>query len=260
MIDSHCHLGFQNQPTEQVVAQAGAAGIQKMLTVACEPADYTGLLSILDTYPQVYGAFGIYPEYADKFISKQEFFDLIQSHKKIVAVGEIGLEYHYHEQDKHIQRRIFEQQLEWARELNKPVIIHAREADEDMIAVLDSAYRGGLLTHSGVIHCFTGSQKLADKALEIGFYISVSGVITFKNADSIRAVVQSIPLDRLLVETDAPYMAPVPYRGQENQPAFVLKTAEKLAEIKGTNITTIDLKTTSNFNKLFHIKEAKNEN
>ncbi len=259
MIDSHCHIGMGEDNIEQVIKNALDKGVSRLLSVACNISDYQLLLKLLDNYSMVYGAFGIHPENAKDCPSQDAFKKMIMAHPKLIGVGETGLDYHYMTEDKITQQKAFEYQIEMASQVQKPVIIHTREADEDTISILRAAYRGGVLKYGGVLHCFTGTVKLAEKALEFGLYISASGVITFKNADSIRSVFQMIPLERLLVETDSPYMAPVPYRGKENQPAYVIKTAEKLADIKGVELSEIEQITSNNFNRLFNIMEVKNE-
>ena len=258
MIDSHCHIGFEQTDTAEVLARAKAVGVNEILTVACSLTDYAQLISILTKYPTIYGAFGIHPEYAETMPKDEEMQKKLSAHPNIVAVGECGLDYHYNSETKKIQCSAFERQIEIAHRLKKPLIIHAREADDDIIAILNSANCAGLLTYGGVLHCFTGSHRLAEKGLEVGFYISASGVITFKNAESIRDVFKTVPIERLLIETDSPYMAPVPYRGKVNEPAFMVKTAEKLAEIKGVTLAEIDRITTQNFYTLFR-KEASHE-
>lgn len=258
MIDSHCHLGFDHADITDTLSRAEKVGVSEMLTVACSCDEYEDLLLILNKYPMIYGAFGIHPEYAASMPSVADMIKRLSAHPNILAVGECGLDYHYNSDTKEIQRSTFWRQIEIASQLKKPLIIHAREADEDIISILDRANRSGLLTAGGVLHCFTGTQKLADKALDIGFYISASGVITFKNAEDIRSVFKTVPLDRLLLETDSPYMAPIPYRGKVNEPSFMVKTAEKLAEIKGVSLNEIDEITTQNFYKLFK-KEGLNE-
>ena len=258
MIDSHCHIGFQGQDVLPILERARAAGVSHVLSVACSQTDYDDLIRLLNAEPSVYGAFGIHPETADNLPDDNDFFQKIRAHNRLLAVGEIGLDYHYMTVDKATQYRAFETQLIWAHTVEKPVIIHTRDAEDDTVAILSSAARAGLLQHSGILHCFTGTRHLAEVALDLGFYLSASGVITFKNADNIRTVFEHVPNDRLLVETDSPYMAPVPYRGRENEPAFVMETARRLAEMKGMTLAELDTLTTCNFNRLFQIKENKN--
>ena len=255
MIDSHCHIGFENDLLNEVVDRAKSVGVRRMLSVACAVSDYKRLLQILTDYPMIDGAVGIHPEYANTWSTAREEISRLFPSTRLVAIGECGLDYHYAPDTKKEQRLCFEEQIELACRLNKPVIIHTRDAEDDTISILQSAYRAGLLKSGAVLHCFTGTRELADIALEMGLYLSASGVITFKNAEDLRSVFYAVPLDKLLVETDSPYLAPVPYRGKENEPAFVIKTAEKLAELKGLSVEEIDRITTENYYRLFHIKE-----
>ena len=256
MIDSHCHIGFENDILNDIVGRAKSAGICRMLSVACAVSDYDRLLQILADFPMIEGAVGLHPEYAASWPQAQNRLAGLFPNHRLVAVGEFGLDYHYAPDTKLEQRLCFEGQIELAHHLKKPIIIHTRDADADTISILESADRAGLLKFGGVLHCFTGTQTLAEKGLEMGLYLSASGVITFKNADGLRSVFQMVPNERLLIETDSPYLAPVPYRGQKNEPAFVIKTAEKLAELKKLSVQEIDQITTENYYRLFHVKEA----
>ncbi|MBR6412123.1 MAG: TatD family hydrolase [Alphaproteobacteria bacterium] len=261
MIDSHCHIGFEEGDLKGLLSRAEAVGVHRMLSVACEPKDYPVLVSLLKQYPQIDGAIGLHPEYAvswDKIYPALN--QIFQQNNRVVAVGECGLDYHYAPDTKKEQCHAFEAQIELAHTLQKPVIIHTRDAEEDTLSILESADRTGLLKYGAVLHCFTGSKRLADLALRMGLYLSASGVITFKSADELRAVFQDVPLDRLLIETDSPYLAPVPYRGKENEPAFVVKTAEKLAEIKSLPVLEIERITTQNYYQLFQISEVSDAN
>lgn len=255
MIDSHCHIGFDElkDNVDQLVERAQLAGVHKILTVACDKNQVNDLLTVLDNFPKVYGAFAVHPEYSEVLISKEELRQIISSHPKIIGVGETGLDYHYKGAAEIDQKKSFRVHIEVANELNKPLIIHSRDADEDTINMLDRAYHDNLLQNGGILHCFTGSKALAKKAVGYGFYISASGVITFKNADQLRSIFADIPLDRLLVETDAPYLAPVPFRGRVNEPALLGHTMDVLADIKGVSRDQIAQVTTENFNKLFHL-------
>ena len=256
MFDSHFHLTDPRLITHKDVVNGELTGVEI-------GADFESLPAIFEFAAKnehVFCTAGVHPAYADTY-SANDLENFVAEHlnfPKFVAIGECGLDYHYNPETKKIQCLAFERQIEIAHRLKKPLIIHAREADDDIITILNSANCAGLLTHGGVLHCFTGSQRLADKALEVGFYISASGVITFKNAEAIRDVFQTVPIERLLIETDSPYMAPVPYRGKVNEPAFMIKTAEKLAEIKGLTLAEIDRITTQNFYTLFK-KEVPHE-
>ncbi len=257
MIDSHCHLGIgpewkENGRTPDILLQrAKEAGVGGILTVACDYSDYDNLKKMLK-FQSVWGAFGIHPENAEKFDLNQTI-DMLNAFPEIVALGEIGLDFYYGAETRQQQIKVFEQQIELAATRNLPVIIHTRDADDDTIRILETAQNGGLLKNNGVLHCFTGSKQLAEFALGIGFYISASGIITFKKANDLREIFKFIPFDRILVETDSPYLAPIPYRGKANEPAYVIETAKVLANIKQTSFDFIDNVTTSNFKKLFKI-------
>ena len=178
----------------------------------------------------------------------------MSDHEKVIGWGEIGLDYHYDHSPREDQRRVFRRQLELALERGLPAIIHTREAEDDTIRILrESWVEAGGDAVGGIIHCFTGTQGLADAAIEMGFHISFSGVLTFKNAGDLRDVARSVPVDKLLVETDCPYLAPLPYRGKRNEPAYVLETAAKLAELKGVAVKEIALLTSDNFKRLFNL-------
>ncbi len=254
-IDSHCHLSAQDYdlPLNEIIQSAVENGVGKILGVACEAKDWSELLDLIQKEESVYGAIGLHPEYADydfqKDLNKLE--SLFFQNPKLVAVGEMGLDYHEAPQTIENQKKLFKKQLELAHKINKPVMIHTRDAEEDTIEILNEAHQKGWLKNSGVVHCFTGSLKLAKSALDVGLYISASGVITFKKADELRDIFAQIPLDRLLVETDAPWLAPTPYRGKKNQPAYVQKTLEKLAEIKQISAEQMEKITDENFNRLY---------
>ncbi len=263
LIDSHAHLDTPNYDADraEVIARARAAGVEIMLEIAGSDIGKGSLskgLNLAEDHPFIYVASGLHPHEASLFDDDLEWQLMAASdHAKAIAWGEIGLDYHYDHSPREVQRRVFARQLELARMSELPVIIHTREAEDDTIAILQEhwAQRGGI-EFGGIIHCFTSTQALADAALAMGFCISFSGVITFKTADELRAVAQSVPLDRLLIETDCPYLAPVPHRGQRNEPAFVVETAKKLAELKGMGLDEIAAITTANFKRLFKLPRA----
>lgn len=260
MIDSHCHLSGAEFDADraEVVARAAAAGVDTVLAVACHPDDFGGLHAFLDAYPRFYGALGFHPEAAALCPSAKDlsaYFSRLQ----LVAVGETGLDYYYQPETATLQQTAFQRHIEAAYHLKKPLIIHTREAEADTIALLQEAERGGLLSHGGVLHCFTGSRRLAEEALKLGFFLSASGVITFRNAEGLRETFRLVPPDRLLVETDAPYLAPVPYRGRRNEPAFVMQTAAFLAELKGLSADEFEKQISYNFNRLFLKGKVKHE-
>ena len=253
-IDSHCHLDQEDYliPVDELIQLAQKEGVQKILAVACDPQNWSELLTLLEQNQSLYGAIGIHPEYAH--LDNEAALNQMKSlfvRKNLVAVGEIGLDYHESPDSKKEQQDLFKTQIQLAHELNRPVMIHTREAEEDTYALLKEAHEAGLLTRVGVIHCFTGSEDFAKKVLDLGFYISASGVITFKSAKQLREVFSFVPLDRVLVETDAPWLAPEPFRGQKNQPAFVQQTLKKLAEIKGISQEEMEKITDNNFYNLY---------
>lgn len=253
MIDSHCHIGigkeWASSDIEALLARASAAGVEKILTVACCYDDVDSLARMLK-HKNVYGAFGIHPENAAVYDAAR-VGAVFKTLPDLKAFGEIGLDYFYAPEQRELQIKVFENQIEQAHKLQLPIIIHTRDAEEDTMSVLKSATAAGFLKNKGVLHCFTGSRKLADFALDLGFYISASGIITFKNALPLREIFERLPLESLLIETDSPYLAPVPYRGKQNESAFLPATAQQLAVLRGLSLQEIDVLTTQNFNRLF---------
>lgn len=255
MIDSHCHLSQADydMPVADLIELAEKEGVHKMLNIACDTNDWSELLQVIKAHKNVYGAIGIHPEYAerdeDEFLKKLS--KIFRENPKLLAVGEIGLDYSDETIPADKQKDLFYKQIQIAHKIKKPVIIHTRDAEKDTLEILTKAYKLGELKNSGIIHCFSGSLELAQKALDMGFYISISGIVTFKSANALREIVKRIPLDRLLVETDCPWLAPVPFRGRKNQPAYVVKTLEKVAELKEVLPTELDQITTENFEQLF---------
>lgn len=229
-IDLHCHLDKLQKPVDQTIVEAQALGVEKIVTIGTEPADLPVVLSIAERfYPTVFCTLGIHPHEGGLYTAEAEKF--IREHlnrPEVIAVGEIGLDYYYQHSTPEAQQTAFRAQLEIAKEFQMPIEIHTRDAEEDTIAILKE-YKGQV---TGIIHCFTGTSWLAKEALDLGYNISISGVVTFKNAESLRETVRMIPLDRLHVETDAPFLAPVPKRGQENIPGFVIHTGEFVAKLK----------------------------
>lgn len=251
-IDSHCHLDQADygEPVENVINRAQKAGVSHIMAVACDPKDFAELALQLKKYPLLYGAFGIHPEYA-------HFEQDIENLKKYiiesgaVAVGECGLDYHEAEATREEQQSLFQAQIDLAHDLHLPLMIHARDAEGDVRSTLKRAYKDHKLRDGFVLHCFSGSSDMAKEAIQMGGFLSASGVITFKNAERVRSVFKEIPLENLLVETDAPYLAPHPLRGQPNEPAYVQHTLAKLAEIKGISISEMEKITTDNFYRLY---------
>ena len=253
LVDSHCHLDFPDFESEldDVVARARAAGVGAMVTIGTRPSQFNNVRAIAEAYDDVYCSVGVHPHNAAEEGGREPdtLVDLA-SHPKVVGIGESGLDYHYEHSPREIQKESFRGHIEACQETGLPLIVHTRSADEDTVAILREGCAGGPLR--GVIHCFSTSRALADAALELGFYISLSGIVTFKNAEDIRATAREIPLDRILVETDAPYLAPVPKRGKRNEPSFLAHTAKFVAELKGVEPATLARMTTENFFRLFN--------
>jgi len=252
LVDSHCHLDFPElaADAEGVVARARAAGVGTMVTIGTELARFAGVLAMAERFDHVWCSVGTHPHESGKELVTDPAPLLAHTgHPKVVAVGETGLDYYYEHSTRPPQIASFRAHIAAAREAGLPVIVHTRDADDDTIAVLEEEMGKGKFT--GLIHCFTGGQRLADAALRLGLYISVSGIATFKNSAVLREVIATVPLDRLLVETDAPFLAPAPHRGKTNEPAFVVHTAAMLAGLKGVTPEALAAATTANFFRLF---------
>lgn len=253
MIDSHAHLDMDafDRDREDVLGRAKAAGVQKILSLGLidEAASYRKAFEIVDGHPQIYTSIGCTPHDASTFGAEGEkVLEEVASRPRLVAVGEIGLDYHYNLSPPDVQREVFRRQIRVARKLDLPLIVHHREAEKDLLTILDEEEAAEV---GVVLHSFTASSDLALAALDRGFFISFSGILTFKNASSLREVAGEVPLDRLLVETDCPYLAPVPHRGKRNEPAFVRETAQVLAQVKGLSLREIEEATDENFHRFF---------
>ncbi|MEO8372941.1 MAG: TatD family hydrolase [Candidatus Solibacter sp.] len=246
LVDSHCHLDDEkfDSDREQVMERALAAGVEMMMAIGTG-GELDVAIRQAERYPFIYATIGVHPHDAAK-ATEETFAQLrdLASHPKVLAVGEIGLDYHYDFSPRDIQHAVFERQLEIAAEFGKPIVIHTREAWEDTLA------RVTTLPNGGIMHCFTGDRGQAEQALERGFHLSFGGVLTFPKAEELREAARMVPEDRLLVETDCPYLAPVPHRGKRNEPAFVVATARRLAEVRGTTVEAIAECTTRNFRGL----------
>ena len=252
LVDSHCHLDFNDfeEDFEDMLARARENGVTAMLNAGNNIDELDKQLEISEKYPFIYTAVGVHPHNAAEYPDiKAEDFIAKAAHKKVVAIGECGLDYYYDYSPKESQIKVFVEQIKAARETGLPLIIHTRDADDDTIAILDEEYKKG--PFSGEIHCFSSSKKLADFALSIGFYISASGIITFNKSGELRDIFTEVPLERLLVETDAPFLAPVPMRGRRNESSFVVHTVEKLAQIKDIPFEKLAQITSDNFYRLF---------
>lgn len=254
LIDTHTHLddARYNEDREAMIARAREAGVEAFLTIGCDLATSHAAVRLADQYPFVYASIGVHPHEV-KHISGgwyDEFRRLAQ-HNKVVAYGEIGLDYHYNHSSPNEQRERFREQIQLARELKLPVIIHTREAQEDTITILKEEKASDV---GGVFHCFSGDAWLAKDALNLGFYLSFSGILTFQNAAMLRDIAKNTPLDRVLIETDCPYLTPVPYRGKRNEPAYVSQVAKQLAAIHSEfPLEEVQRRTTENAKRLFKI-------
>ena len=252
LIDTHCHLDFPEFAPERdaVVARARAAGVGRLITISTRIDKFSDYSGIAEAYHDVFCTVGTHPHNAhlEPEASAAEIVKLA-SHPKCVGIGEAGLDYHYDRAPREAAARVFRTHIAAAREAGLPLVIHTRDADADTAAILEDEMGKGAF--KALLHCFTASRELAEKALALGLYISFSGVLTFKNSQELRDIARDAPLDRLLVETDAPFLAPVPYRGKRNEPAFVASTATVLADTKGVTPAEIAAATTANAMRLF---------
>lgn len=254
LIDSHCHLDeskYLEEGLEAVLKRAEERGVTRFLTVGTNNAEMGRVIEIAEQFPEVYCSVGTHPHHAEDLEERITRENLLKfaAHEKVVAIGEAGLDYFYENSNREAQKECFAEQIEVCLETDMPLIIHTRDAEEDTLNILKSVGKGKL---RGVVHCFSGGMDLAKAALDMGLYISFSGIITFKKADEIREVVKYTPMDRILVETDCPYLAPVPHRGKTNEPAFVTHNAMKISEIKECMIDEVWEATTNNFFTLFN--------
>ncbi len=251
-VDSHCHLDKLNYDdlhtsVEDVINKAKQANVTELLSVGVTLDSFPKMMEMIAPYENVYASCGVHP------LDVESAFQLDTlrkhaSHQKVVAIGETGLDYHYKPETASLQKERFEQHVDLAVEFNKPLIIHTRNAREDTLGILRN---GGADKCGGVIHCFTEDLAFAEAALDLGFYISISGIVTFRQATELKDVVKALPLDRLLIETDSPYLAPVPHRGKENQPAYVVEVAAYIAQLKQCSLSAVGQKTSENFRDLF---------
>src|SRR5438067_8416958 len=252
LVDSHCHLDFPDFAAEldAVVARAEGAGVGRMVTISTRVKRHAQVLAIAERFPNVTCSVGTHPHHAHEELDVTAD-DLIAraTHPKVVAIGEAGLDYHYDNSPRDAQEQGFRAHIAAARATHLPLVIHSREADDDMARILEE--ESGKGAFPAVLHCFTGGPELARRALALGCYIGFTGIVTFKNSAALREIARSLPADRFLVETDAPYLAPNPYRGKRNEPAYVVEVARVLAEVRGVSFDEISRQTTENFFKLF---------
>jgi TatD DNase family protein len=253
LIDSHCHLDFPDfqGELESIVERGRAAGLIRVVTISTRIRRHGEVLAIANRFPDVFCSIGTHPHHAHEEIDIGAA-DLVSRtrHPKVVAIGEAGLDYHYDFSPRDAQERGFRNHIAAARETGLPLVIHSRNADDDMARILEEEMGQGAF--AAVLHCFTGSRDLARRAIALGLFISFTGIVTFKKSDELREIAASLPADRFLVETDAPYLAPGRFRGKRNEPAFVVETAKVLAEARGVPYEQLARETTENFFNLFH--------
>jgi TatD DNase family protein len=252
LIDSHCHLNYEGLVERQaeVLENARERGVSGFLNISTRKSEWDDIIAAADRYADVWASVGVHPHEADSHPDLGAAA-LVEgaNHPKVIAIGECGLDYYYDKSDRDAQRERFRAHIEAAGQTGLPLVVHTRDAEEDTAEILGEAVRQGGVT--GVLHCFTGSADLARKALDLGFFISLSGIVTFKNAQDLQATAKWLPADRMLVETDAPVLAPVPHRGQKCEPAFVADTATFVAGLRGESAEGLAETTTQNFFGLF---------
>jgi TatD DNase family protein len=252
LVDSHCHLDFPDFAAEidAVVERARAAGVGRMVTISTRVKKLPQVLAVAEKFPDVFCSVGTHPNNAHEELDVDAAqLVALSKHPKVVAIGEAGLDYHYDKSPREAQEQGLRQHIVAARETGLPLVIHSRDADADMAAIL--AEEAGKGAFPAVLHCYTGGRDLAFKAIELGLYIGFTGILTFKNGQDLRDIAKDLPADRILVETDSPYLAPLPYRGKRNEPSYVVETAKMLAQTRGVSDDEIARQTTENFFRLF---------
>jgi len=252
LVDSHCHLDrldYKNkhQDLADVLNKAKANGIDYLLSVCVTLQDYPAMAELIKPFAEIFSSCGVHPLYQDEIVDADLLLQYAQN-DKVVAIGETGLDFFYSPENKAAQIASFRAQIRVAKQVNKPLIVHTRDARQETLDILREE---GAQQVGGVLHCFTESLEMAQAAMELGFYISVSGIVTFKNSLALQALIKEIPVERLLVETDSPYLAPVPHRGQENEPAHTRNVAEFVANLKGISVEELAKVSTDNFFRLF---------
>ena len=252
LIDSHCHLEYDGLAEQQpaVLARARAAGVTGMLNISTRQRDWASVIATAEREPDVWASVGIHPHEADQHadLGREALVEAAR-HPRVIGIGETGLDYYYDKSDRAVQRDLFRMHITVARETGLPLIVHTRDAEEDTAAILADEREKGAFP--ALIHCFTASAAFAGRMLELGLSISLSGIVTFRNASELQAVARDLPADRLLVETDSPFLAPVPHRGRPCEPAFVVATAAFVARLRGTTVEALADTTTANFFRLF---------
>ena len=251
LVDSHCHLNFPDykDDLDAVIARAHEAGVGVMQTICTKSHEFLSIRAIAEKYDDIYCSVGIHPHEAGHDIVSAEQLVEWASHPKVIGIGETGLDFFYEHSPRTEQEESFRRHIAASRITKLPIIIHTRDADEETVSILRDEMRKGAFP--GLIHCFSTSQQLADSAVELGLYISISGIVSFKKAEALRDSIKTIPLNRILVETDAPFLAPIPYRGKRNEPAYVAETNKIVAELKGVSPEECARVTTQNFFDLF---------
>ena len=252
-IDTHCHLDKLDSTPEEAIIEAKQAGVQRMVTVSVDEPSLDFVSSLVQQFPEVYGSVGFHPHDAAELTEdlEQKIRKLALEEKKLIAIGETGLDYHYMYSSAEVQQQVFSKQLQLAVELNLPVIMHSREAETDTLNILQEIPVPPL----GVAHSFTSSFEMAKTLIEMGWYIGINGIVTFKNAEDLREVVSWLPLDRLLLETDSPFLAPTPFRGKPNKPAHIPAIATFIAELRGISLEQLSEQTSANAQRLFNFSD-----
>ena len=257
LIDSHCHLDmFDGAEIPQVVSRARDAGVERMVTIGVRADQAAAVRSLIERFPEVWGTVGVHPQRVGEapLPTVAELLALAD-HPRVIGLGESGLDYHYEKAPRDVQQEGFRRHIKAARVSGLPLVVHARDADEDIRSILEEEHRAGG-PFSFVLHCFSSGRALAETGVRLGGYVSFSGILTFKNAEALRAIAADLPEDRLLVETDSPYLAPVPFRGKRCEPAHVVHTAKALAAVRGVSPAEIAATTTANFHRLFSKAEG----
>ncbi len=253
--DSHCHLDYPKlyDQLDDIVKRAEYNQVKYLLTICTTLESFERIKLIITKYKNIYGTFGIHPHESEKYtqVDSKFILNIKNKHNKIIGIGETGLDFYYNHSEKEIQKKSFIEHISAASQLNIPIIVHSRNAEVDTYEILKSESKNSNL--KVLIHCFTGSRDFAKKLIDLNFYISVSGIITFKKSIELADTVSSIPMENLLVETDSPYLAPLPYRGKDNEPSYIIHTVEKLSQIKKLPNESIVINTTNNFMKLFNL-------
>lgn len=255
LVDTHCHLNreVEEGDLQNILTRAKEAGVEIIVAASAAENEFDENIMLANTFPFIYTILGVHPE--DSLTDTDRLFKLAH-HPKVIGIGEIGLDYHGSEVSREKQIEQFKKQIDIARRLKLPICIHARKADEDMMEIL----KGEKLEQTGLLHCYSSGEELAKTGLDLGYFFSFSGIITFKNSVNVIDIVKKIPLDRIVIETDAPFLAPTPYRGKKNEPAYLKLTALALAEIKGVSFQEIEERTTENFYRIFPKVKRKDKN